>query len=164
MTADLGSAGGALDLALLAPVIDEDLEWASTSDPSLPHIVFGSKRWEFFAELDVMRAQDAVPVLLYRSRSAADGVSKIEHWAWYLGSVRSDAEKREDEKLGRRPAPAIVRPDDSASFWPVFWRISRPMTLREAIPIHDLILLKGGKRHARSAPRSPPLVHRPPSA
>lgn len=111
------------EFALLAPVpfvhLDDGYEICTRKGK----VAFGSRAWEVFRELDLLREGATIPVLIYASMTNADGPAKISWEADYIGHVES--------KNGAHPAGMEFRPpstgehaSDNLGWWAVFWEVS----------------------------------------
>lgn len=148
------------DFSILAPVPLAHLQsWVEITNGTKEFVAFGSDKWEFFRNIDEMRDDLRVPVLIYASHVGVPTKDRfVVSWAgWYIGSVES--------RLGRHPDGMTHRPPSTKTDSPdfaVFWHVSqlRELTDEQHLPISKIQTIKGGWRE-NAPPRSPELVATP---
>jgi hypothetical protein len=154
-----------MDFAILAPVPFRHLDSGKEVSSAEGFVCFGSNDFEFFREVDELRATDPVPVLFYQSHDP-DGKARFETlwFGWYEGRVEDTAEKRRLE-AAHRPPTTMPNPDDNASGWGTFYKVRglRPLEPHERLPFYKLTLFKSGRKKMASPPRGPLLIDRPTS-
>lgn len=152
------------DFAILAPVPVFHLESGAKVATERGYVSFGSMKWELFREVDQLRGDENVPVLIYPSHEYDEAKLTFHvSWSgWYIGHVDDPLGKRSDEKSGHRP-PTTAGPQDNASDWAVFWRVRDLSRLpgEDQLPIKELDSYKSDFSLKNSAPRGPVLVARP---
>ena len=154
-----------LDFAILAPVPEEHLESGLEVVENEDFVAYGSQQWELFPQVDKLRSDEPVPVLIYPSyEEDKASVSYVIKWVgWYVGHVRSDM-GRHPEGMKHRPETALNYAADISGYWAVFWHVAKLRKLEEEeyCAISSLQSEKTGKYwKAGSAPRGPEIVHRP---
>jgi hypothetical protein len=156
-----------LDFAVLAPVPREHLDDGQDVARRTGYVCFGSHKWELFRELDRRRDGERVPVLIYASHN-----EELAEWgyvvAWkgnYVGSVDDTMGKLEEERGGHRPRSTdkYRHKGDSATGWPVFWKVSdlTQLTDTERRELRDFQSYRTGRDKENSAPRGPEIIVRP---
>ena len=154
-----------VDFALLAPVPLEHLESGYEVARLKGHVSFQSQKWELFREVDRLRGESVVPVLVYPSHEGVEvEISYLIKWVgWYTGHVDDQSAKRREEDEGFRPPTTRKYPQDRAEHNAVFWRVKDLRTLAKGmeIPIRDLESYKTGYWRKHSPPRGPEIVRRP---
>jgi len=154
-----------IDFAILAPIPLEHLAPAAKVAGAVGYVSFGSYKFELFAQIDAMRRNEHVPVIIYPSHESdiVHTSFRISWRGWYIGYVGDYDEKRRDELSGHRPLTTQQYENDNAIGWPVFWRVSG---LQQLAPEHhkriaDLSSYKTGFWRKNSPPRGPEIVARP---
>ena len=153
----------ASNVALLAPIPSVYLPEGRALCASEGKVAFGSRAWEVFRELDVLR--HGLPVDVYIYPSHADPPSDLNA-AWravYIGHVESDGGAHPDGMRFRPPSTSI-HPNDNHGWWAVFWEL---IDLQE-IPGRDRIRIadfsgygKRGSYKKAFIPEGPLLVEHP---
>jgi hypothetical protein len=156
--------------ALLAPVPEEhlisgleaiaaQLDSDELLEGHLPKVAFGSMAFEVLAEVEKLRGDRAVEVLIYASHAKGEQPLNPEA-TWrglYVGYVGS--------RRGRYPGKAIYRPKATASdslTWAVFWEIQELEQLKTPIPIGNLTGKgKKAKYQPRFIPEGPVTIEYP---
>lgn len=153
-----------VDFAILAPVPVFHLESGAKVAEEKGYVSFGSMKWQLFREVDQLRGEEDVPVLLYPSHEYDEAKLTFQvSWSgWYIGHVDDPLSKRGDEKSGHRP-PTTTGPQDHAGDWAVFWRVRDLTQLQpeRRILIKDLESFKSEYWLKNAPPRGPVLVSRP---
>lgn len=154
-----------VDFAILAPVPDEHLVSGSDVLANEGFVAFGSLKWELFPEIDQLRGDKPVPMLIYPSyEHEAAKISYVIKWTgWYVGHVRSVAGAHPDG-MRYRPETAKNYPNDLSGYWAIFWHVAELQKLPEAkhksiASLHSYKTAKFWK--AGHAPRGPEIVARP---
>jgi hypothetical protein len=154
-----------VDFAILAPVPILLLESGYTVAQERGYVSFGSQRWDLFREIEELRNEERVPVLIYPSydENTSKWAYEVEWVGWYIGCVEDVDEKHQDEVEGHRPPPTAQHSQDNAYGWAVFWRVEdlQPLPSEEALAVSKLFSYKTGNRHKNAAPRGPELIVRP---
>ncbi len=156
-----------VDFAILAPVPAEHLESGLTVLALHDYVSYGSQKFRLFREVDRMRCDENVPVLIYPSHET-DVVKVTFQISWtaeYIGHVDDYPLKADDERSGRRPETTekYRHRGDSAAGWAVFWRIRqlRQLPAGEHLPIAKLDTYRSTYWKKNSPPRGPEIVARP---
>ena len=156
-----------VDFAILAPVPQPHLDDGLGVCHDTDYVSYGSQKWELFREVDTLRQDEDVPVLIYPSHEEAEAKLKflIAWTGFYVGHSDSIAEKVWDEQHGHRPpcAENWRSAGDSANGWAVFWRVRDLTKLSDAesVPIRSLESYKSGHWRMDNPPHGPEIVARP---
>jgi hypothetical protein len=154
-----------VDFALLAPVPLEHLESGCEVARLKGHVSFQSQKWELFREVDRLRKDSVVPVLIYPSHESVEvEISYLIKWVgWYMRHVEDQAAKRREENEGFRPPTTQKYPQDRVVHNAVFWCVTGLQALAKGggVPIRDLESYKTGYWRKDSPPRGPEIVRRP---
>lgn len=148
---------------ILAPVPLEHLESGAPIAEKTGYVALGSKKWELFRQLDDLRGEALVPVLIYPSHTDEPGDLNhtISWWGWYVGHSES---KGGAHKAGmtHRPPTTADYPADNSSYWPIFWHVEglRELPPEKRLHIGNVPTIKGGWRKD-APPRGPELVALP---
>lgn len=148
------------DFAILAPVPLEHIESGQTIAEEKGFVAFGSRKFEFFREIEQRREGAPVPVLLYPSHE--DDQAKLTFlvsWiGWYIGSEETH-NGRHSLGMDHRPPTTERYDSDNRGHWAVFWHVSQLHSLptKDRFPISKLQTVKGGWRK-NAPPRGPELV------
>ncbi len=148
------------DVALLAPVPLEHLKSGITLCQSEKKLALGSKKWEVFKELDELRNDKPVPVLIYASGENLDGPATISWVGQYIGHVNS-LNGSHPEGMRFRPPSTANYEADNAGHWAIFWHITELSPLEESnrLPISELSSLSSGKYFkANFIPKGPEII------
>jgi hypothetical protein len=155
-----------LHFAILAPVPLEHLRAGLKVCAEQGLIAFGTKKWDFFRELDQKRAGQRVAALIYPSHDEdlpATDTFIVCWFGWYIRSV--------DSKGGAHPEGMKYRPSttgkyvtDNKGHWATFWHVEglRELPKAKQMPIGRIQGFKGGWRK-NAPPRGPELVTLPES-
>lgn len=153
-----------VDFALLAPVPREHLDGAQEIADSEGFVAFGSMKWELFRQLDTIRNEQPVPVLIYPSH---EGVSAkltftIAWTGWYIGHVEAVGGAHPDG-MKHRPKSMAKYANDVSGYWAVFWHVKdlKPLPEDEHQPISSLKSHASSKYRLNAPPRGPEIVARP---
>ncbi|HZP09753.1 hypothetical protein [Methyloceanibacter sp.] len=153
-----------LHFAILAPVPLEHLQTGLEVCTKEGSVAFGTRKWEFFRNLDQMRDGLPVAALIYPSHDE-DAPAKdtfIVCWfGWYVRSVDSKGGAHPDGMKYRPPTTAYPLADNKGH-WATFWHVEglRELPANKQIPIGKLQGFKGGWRK-NAPPRGPELVTLP---
>jgi hypothetical protein len=153
-----------MDYAILAPVPEIHLKDGQLVADAKGHVSFGSNKWEFFADLDVLRRGEPVPVLIYPSHDElGDPKFKVTWKGWYISSLTDTGDKIDEEREGHRPPSTVGSPTDDHRYWAVYWKVRdlRPLPPEHQVRIGDLRSHRSGKWRQNAAPRGPELIERP---
>ena len=118
------------DIALLAPVPLVHLTDGIEVCERMGKVAFGSRAWEVFRNLDELRADKEVQVLIYASMANVDGPARASWNASYIGHVESRNGAHPDG-MTFRPASTERYQSDNLGFWAVFWEIANLTRLPE---------------------------------
>lgn len=153
--------------ALLAPVPEAHLQSGLESialqfdrDIIPPFIVYGSMAFEVFAEVERIRKDKAVEVLIYATDSSGDRPLNPEvTWKGiYIGCEQASGG-------GRYRGAAIHRPAATASErnkWGIFWKLTQLESFKSGLPIGKLTAFGTKKPCApRFMPDAPLLIDYP---
>ncbi|QDV73807.1 hypothetical protein [Botrimarina mediterranea] len=154
-----------IDFALLAPVPEEHLDAGPEVVAASGFVAYGSRKWELFRQIDDLRGDQTVPVLIYPSHDHEEGkLDYLIKWTgWYIGSVESDSGEHPDG-MKHRPETTLKYEDDQAGYWAVYWHVNELAKLSdsEIRAISSLQSYKSGQYwKAGTPPRGPEIVARP---
>ncbi len=154
-----------VSFAILAPIPDEHLVSGVPVVDDHGYVAYGSNKWELFVEIDKLRGDQKVPVLIYPSDE--DGTGKMDYvikWTgMYCGHEHSEGGTH-PEGMKHRPESTMQYAGDISGFWAIFWHVAELKKLNEADyqPISSLLSYKSGKYwKAGHPPRGPEIVARP---
>ncbi len=155
-----------VSFAILAPVPEEHLKSGLDVVAAEEFVAYGSRKWEFFREVDSLRGDEHVPVLIYPSSEDADvKMSYLIKWTgWYIKHVQSELGAHPNGKK-YRPATAEKYAGDRSGYWAVYWHVAGLTKLAEENfkPVSSLKSYQTGKYwKAGHPPRGPEIVARPP--
>ena len=146
--------------AMLAPVPLEHLQWGLEVSAETGLVAYGTQKWELFRQLNEMRGDGRVAVLMYPSHESLPGKdSFVVGWfGWYAGSEESRTGKH-SKGMAHRPPTTVV---DGA--WAAFWHVTglRELPPEKRLPIGKIQGHAGGWRKD-APPRGPELVTLPES-
>lgn len=149
--------------ALLAPVPLEHLPSGKSVAEREGFVAFGTRKWDLFRKLEVIRAGAPVPVLIYQSDEGMQAKSTygVSWFGWYVGSVES---RSGAHPLGMKHRPSTTEnyPADNAGYWATFWHVQglRELPKAKQVPIGKIGRIKDGLRKD-TWPRGPELVALP---
>ena len=147
-------------VALLAPVPLEHLADGAAVCRKRGKVAFGSRAWEVFRELDLLRQGQPADVLIYASHAGVSGPPRVTWRAEYIGQVESRRGAHPDGMTYRPPSTAQYA-GDNEGHWAVFWEVRglRRLSDEELISIRDLTGFKAKSRYrAEFVPQGPILV------
>ena len=149
------------DVALLAPIPLEHLHSGNEVCQRAGKVAFGSRAFETFHELDVLRNGATVQVYIYASHAPTPIGSQVSWRAQYIGFLPSENLPRDYEER-YRPATTHQYADDTRDFWPLFWEVTDLQPLTAPIPIQQFTG-KGRKRpyQKQFIPEGPVLIEYP---
>jgi len=148
--------------ALLTPVPELLLQRSEAVLAAHEQVAFGSRAWEVFRKLDVLRVESPVVGYLYASHPETPVGQKVTWTGLYIGHV--------DSLGGTYPGDPSLRPlvladdEDDSGYWAVFWHLSDLVKLspEEWIDIGNLRNFKTQNRYgAGFVPEGPTIVGHP---
>ena len=157
------SAGYETHAALLAPVPEEHLVAGSAVADMYGKVAFGSRAWEVFRNLDVLRGDHPVTAYLYASHPVEHRGPKVTWEGLYVGHVESRGGAYPGSKRLRPPTTAEYQ-EDRAGYWAVYWHVSslQPLDADEWVDIADLRNFKTQRRYGQGfVPEGPIVVGHP---
>jgi hypothetical protein len=117
-------------------------------------VAFGSRAWEVFRELDLLRKGVPIDVYIYASHSNVTPMFEASWHGRYIGHVESVGGAHPAGMQYRPPSTAQYAKDSSGK-WALFWEVE---DLRE-LPPHDRLHLANltgfGKRKSYGSPFVP---------
>src|SRR4051812_17474328 len=111
-----------LHFAILAPVPLEHLEDGLTVCSKQSFVAFGTRKWEFFANLDHRREGQRVAALIYPSHDEelpAKDSCVVSWFGWYTGSVASVGGAH-PQGMKYRPSTTAQYDADNQGHWTTF--------------------------------------------
>lgn len=149
-------------IALLAPVPLEHLEDGIDVCKKEGKVAFGSRAWEVFREVDTLRSESPVTVLIYASMSDTDEPPAVTWRAQYVGHVEG--------KNGAHPEGMRFRPpstgnyeSDNRGWWAVFWEVAalEALSKSQQLLIKELQSRSGGYYKPEFVPEGPIIIPAP---
>lgn len=151
------------DVALLAPVPLEHLKDGSEVCEKEGRVAFGSRAWEVFRKLDVLRSDLPVEVFIYASHARRAPRLVVSWKALYIGHVESDNGAHPDRMKFRPPSTERYL-EDNHGYWAVFWEVQDLRRLDEGqhIPTGRFWGLEKRKSYGSNfVPEGPILIRYP---
>lgn len=151
----------ASNVALLAPVPQVYLPEGQLLCQSQGKAAFGSRAWEVFRELDVLRHGLPVDVYIYASHS--DSNLEASWRAVYIGHVEG-LDGAHPDGMRFRPPSTSKHPNDNHGWWAVFWELTDMHEIPKPQRIRIVDFTGYGKRHSYKRafiPEGPLLVEHP---
>jgi len=151
-----------LHYAILAPVPLQHLESGLDICSKEGSVAFGTRKWEFFRDLDEKRDGQPVAALIYPSHDEdlpAKLTFIVSWFGWYVRSVDSRRGFHPDGMKYRPPTTEIT---DNKDNWATFWHVEglRELPRVKQLPIGRIQGIRGGWRK-NAPPRGPELVTLP---
>jgi hypothetical protein len=153
----------AAHIALLAPVPLEHLIDGLETVLKEGRVAFGSRAWETFRELDLLRKEMPVDVYIYASGTDGQTDFSISWRGRYIGQVESIAGAH-PAGMKFRPASTAKYPPDNSGHWAIFWELDSLESVDEAARFHVGQLTGYGKKRAYGhafSPEGPMLIEHP---
>ena len=120
---------------------------------------FGSRAWEVFRRLDLIRSEHAVRVWIYASHNADQPRPVSATWAaYYVRSVDSIGGAHPDSEHFRSP---LARTEDGLGHWAIYWHVEglRQLDAAEYRPVSRMRGVDQRKPYARPfEPEGPILI------
>lgn len=157
--AESGNAVTATHVALVAPVPLVHLVDGCQTCATQGKVAFGSRAWETFRELDVLRKGMPVDVYLYASHADGHHDFEVSWRGRYIRHVESIGGAHPDQMQFRPPSTAS-NPSDNSGHWAVFWEVED----LEQLPVHQRLALAEftgfgkAKAYGHSFPPEGPLL------
>lgn len=153
----------AAHIALVAPVPLVHLQDGHKTCDEHGKVAFGSRAWETFRELDLLRKGMPVDVLIYASHADGHHDFEVSWHGRYIGHVESVGGAH-PEGMRYRPLSTMSHPHDNSGHWAVFWEVEDLHLLPEENRISLAVFTGFGKKkpygHA-FPPEGPLLVEHP---
>lgn len=153
-----------LHFAILAPVPLEHLKSGLEVCAKQGSVAFGTRKWDFFHDLDIRREGQRVAALIYPSNeedAPAKDTFIVAWFGWYTHSVDSKGGAHPDS-MRFRPLSTEKYSADNKGHWARFWHVTglRELPSDKRLPIKKVQGFKGGWRK-NAPPRGPELVIMP---
>ncbi len=150
------------DFAILAPVPLEHLESGRVIADETGFVAYGSRKLEFFLDIEERRDGNPVTVLIYASHDPSyDYAVSVPRVSWFGRYIGHEKARNGEHPLGmqHRPSTTARYPDDNSGHWRVFWHVERLSQLAPGNRFHisELQTIEGNWREDYP-PRGPELV------
>jgi hypothetical protein len=110
-------------VALLAPVPEEHLVSALDVVRKHKKVAFGSRAWQVFQQIDELRGNAPINVLIYASDSSVlQSPPKVSWRAKYIGQKEAKGGAHPDG-MTYRPLSTTQYPGDNKGHWVIFWEV-----------------------------------------
>ena len=110
--------------ALLTPVPEVHLEDGVAQCTEAGKVAFGSRAWEVFRDVDILRGNQSVDVYIYASQRPGDGYPVVSWMGRYVGHVEG-VNGAHPEGMKYRPPSTSEHVSDNLGHWAVFWEPER---------------------------------------
>ena len=117
--------------ALLAPVPLVHLQDGELVCAAAGKVAFGSRAWEVFRDIDILRGSQSVDVYIYASHEPGDGYPAISWAGRYVGHVES-VNGAHPDGMKYRPPSTAEHISDNLGHWAVFWELDKLYRLPES--------------------------------